>query len=295
MCCVVNLKALTAESSARAIRAMSTLYEKQMEWRKASASKAAQSTAKDVSKDHSFTPIFYTQLSTVKPFEGPARDLTESAGKVFIDRNARARREKQMMEDKLYGRTRKTPAAAAGVTIPASAAAAAAAASSDPSSSKPGPVLIGESRAASGSRGDKAASPSPVVSRKMASAGEECDSPLAEKQLQETLLKFGQGAGGVDGSGDIHSLDEMSVVEILEHERRQWHAERIKLIHCIHLQQLELAASGSAAQGRASEIAKEFARAIEGFEERLVNMESNVQKELLTIKAIATELNAKPR
>ena len=270
---------------------MSTLYEKQMEWRKASASKAAQSTAKDVSKDHSFTPIFYTQLSTVKPFEGPARDLTESAGKVFIDRHARARREKQMMEDKLYGRNRKTSAAAAGVTIPATAAASAA---SDQSSSKPGSAPTGGGHAASGSRGDKATSASPVVSRKMAtSTGEDCDSPMAEKQLQETLLKFGQGVGGVDGSGDIHSLDEMSVVEILEHERRQWHAERIKLIHCIHLQQLELAASASAAQGRASEIAKEFARAIEGFEERLVNMESNVQKELLTIKAIATDLNAK--
>jgi hypothetical protein len=114
---------------------------------------------------------------------------------------------------------------------------------------------------------------------------------MSEKQLRETLLKY--APAGAESGGDLSALDELSVVELLERERRQWHAERIKLIHCIHLQQLELAASASAAQNRASEIAKEFVRAIEGFEERLVNMESNVQKELTAIKAIASDLGKK--
>jgi len=42
------------------------------------------------------------------------------------------------------------------------------------------------------------------------------------------------------------NLDDLSIVELLERERREWHTERIKLIHCIHLQQLELAARASA-------------------------------------------------
>ena len=254
---------------------MASLYEKQMEWRKAAASKAAQSTTKDVTKDCTFTPTFYTQLSTVKPFDGPARDLTESAGKVFVERNARARREKQMMEDKLFGRNRKSTAAAtsaAPLSMPTAPS----------SSSKPSTA----SRAAAAG----SASPSGAGVPPTRSKGSECESPMTEKQLHETLLKYGNGAGGNPESGDLYSMDDMSVVEILEHERRQWHSERIKLIHCIHLQQLELAASASAAQGRASEIAREFARAIEGFEERLVSMEGNVQKELLAIKAIANNL-----
>jgi len=238
-----------------------SLYEKQMEWRKASASKAAQSTSKDVDKNNTFTPKFYTQNTTVKPFEGPARELTEAAGKVFVERNARARREKQMMEDKLYGRSRK----AAPLPMPA------------PSSS-------------SGGGKGSSSSPPPAPSRGVGgvNAASESDSPISDLKLQETFAKYGQGGG--DG-GDLSALDDLTVVEILERERRQWHAERIKLIHCIHLQQLELASSSSAAQTRASEIAKEFARAIAGFEERLVTIESNVQKELLAVKTIATEIS----
>ena len=95
--------------------------------------------------------------------------------------------------------------------------------------------------------------------------------------------------------GELTHDDEMSIVEVLERERRQWHAERIKLIHCIHLQQLELTASSSAAQDRASSIAKEFARAIEGFEERLVNIETNVQKELALVLQLALALKEKER
>lgn len=242
---------------------MASLYEKQMEWRKAAAQKAEQTTAKDTTKEYPFTPTFYTQQSVVRPFEGPARELNESAGQRFAERNARARIEKQQREDKMYGR-KSTPAA---IRVPPSSSAPAA-----PSSSvKP---------------------PAPQLHASVGGGSSEVDSShMSEKQLRETLLKY--APAGAESGGDLSALDELSVVELLERERRQWHAERIKLIHCIHLQQLELAASASAAQNRASEIAKEFVRAIEGFEERLVNMESNVQKELTAIKAIASDLGKK--
>lgn len=91
---------------------------------------------------------------------------------------------------------------------------------------------------------------------------------------------------------DDAESDEFSVVRQLERERREWHTERVKLVHCIHLQQVELAQKASAANERAAEIAKEFARAIEGFEERLVAVESNVQKEIMAIKSIAESLRS---
>ncbi len=50
----------------------------------------------------------------------------------------------------------------------------------------------------------------------------------------------------------------------------------------------------AASHDRASEIAKELARAIEGFEERLVTIESNVHKEILSLKAIAESIQRSP-
>ena len=75
------------------------------------------------------------------------------------------------------------------------------------------------------------------------------------------------------------------------------HKERSKLIHCIHLQQVELTERTSAGifyiillndennfnsnwillgQEYAANIAKEFAKVIESFEERLIAIEENV-------------------
>ena len=93
---------------------------------------------------------------------------------------------------------------------------------------------------------------------------------------------------------------------------REWQSDRVKLIHCIHLQQLELTQRAVASHEKATEIAKvsphtginfvdiccdviyvcsqEFARAIEGFEERLVSVENNVHKEISAIKSIAETL-----
>jgi len=79
---------------------------------------------------------------------------------------------------------------------------------------------------------------------------------------------------------------EFSVVEVLERERREWAAERIKLVQCIHLQQMELAARASAAQETAATIAKEFASTIEVYEERLLNVEAMVMMEMKDMKAL---------
>lgn len=50
--------------------------------------------------------------------------------------------------------------------------------------------------------------------------------------------------------------DDFTVIQILEKERHAWHIERVKLIQCIYLQQMELAQRANASQNRASEIAK---------------------------------------
>ena len=65
---------------------------------------------------------------------------------------------------------------------------------------------------------------------------------------------------------------------MLERERREWHSERIKLVNCIQLQQVELNQRSLAAHDKAVDIAKDFARVIEGFEQRLLTVEENVHK-----------------
>lgn len=92
------------------------------------------------------------------------------------------------------------------------------------------------------------------------------------------------------GSSDLHNLEEFTLVKLIEQERKEWSEERCKMVNCLHLQQLELTQRASAAQQRAGEIAKEFARAIEEFETRLLSVETNVQKEILVIKNITENL-----
>jgi hypothetical protein len=82
-----------------------------------------------------------------------------------------------------------------------------------------------------------------------------------------------------------NSVDE-PIVELLERERRQWQSERERLIQCIHLQQLELTQRSMAAHDRAVDIAQEFAKAIEMFEDRLLAVETNVQRELRSMREV---------
>jgi hypothetical protein len=89
---------------------------------------------------------------------------------------------------------------------------------------------------------------------------------------------------------DLELTEEETLVEMMQRERRDWHNERTKLVHCVHIQQLELMQRAAASHERAGEIAKEFARTIDKFEERLYNVEANVQKEIIAIKILAENL-----
>jgi len=82
---------------------------------------------------------------------------------------------------------------------------------------------------------------------------------------------------------------------MLERERREWYIERTKLVNCIQLQQVELNQRSLAAHDKAVDIAKDFARVIEGFEQRLLTVEENVHKELVSIRTIMEHLkNSNP-
>eukprot|EP01033_Poteriospumella_lacustris_P005832 gene5832-4186_t len=96
----------------------------------------------------------------------------------------------------------------------------------------------------------------------------------------------------------LENLDDLSsdsdsgepIIEMLERERRQWQAERERLIQCIHLQQLEMSQRALAAHERAVDIAKDFTKLIETFETRLETVESNVQKELSSLRSVTESL-----
>eukprot|EP00981_Chlorochromonas_danica_P006863 scaffold1498_cov180-Ochromonas_danica.AAC.14 len=140
-------------------------------------------------------------------------------------------------------------------------------------------------------------SPPPLI------GGQGISSTLPNNGLESSLPHSSTATKGMlpmsqlEEYGDDEDLSSSSdsdepIVELLERERRQWQAEREKLIQCIHLQQLELAQRNLAAQERAVDIAKDFTKVIESFEERLVNIESHVQREMNSLKAIAESLLA---
>jgi len=90
-----------------------------------------------------------------------------------------------------------------------------------------------------------------------------------------------------DTFASLQPPDDESLVEMIDRERREWHKERMQLVQCIQLQQIELEQRAIAAHDKATEIAKDFARAIVGFEERLFSVEDNVEKEITGLKKIA--------
>jgi len=91
---------------------------------------------------------------------------------------------------------------------------------------------------------------------------------------------------------ELDDGDDEKLIQMLERERREWHSERIKLVNCIQLQQVELNQRSLAAHDKAVDIAKDFARVIEGFEQRLLTVEENVHKELVSIRQIMEYLKS---
>jgi hypothetical protein len=60
----------------------------------------------------------------------------------------------------------------------------------------------------------------------------------------------------LDGTDNETDDFEALAAEVLERERREWRVERLRLLQCIHHQQIELAQRAAAAHERATEIAK---------------------------------------
>lgn len=95
---------------------------------------------------------------------------------------------------------------------------------------------------------------------------------------------------------EIDASAEEPLVEVIERERRQWHEERMELLKCIHMQQVELNQRSIAAHERATEIAKELAKTIELFDARLFAVENSSKDQSnqssLILKSLA-DLTAK--
>lgn len=79
--------------------------------------------------------------------------------------------------------------------------------------------------------------------------GDDSAYPCNEEQSEISRLDNGDDASSDSESGE-------PIIEMLERERRQWQAERERLIQCIHLQQLEMSQRALAAHERAVDIAK---------------------------------------
>jgi len=189
-----------------------------------------------------------------------------------IARQARARKERLDMQDRLKvsGYVRQqvaTVETTATTPVPRTAASS----SSSSSSARP------------------PAPPPPLPFTSLSSSNS--SSLLADRHHDgDAEIKEGSGTPYAPLDPDLPPAHTLPIVELLEKERREWQAERLKLVHCIYLQQLELSQRAAAAHDRATDIAKDFARVIEGFEERLVAVETNVQTELLALKKIAEQI-----
>ena len=153
------------------------------------------------------------------------------------------------------------------------------------------PVPRAAASSSSSSSSARPPAPPPPLPFASSSSSSSSSSLLADRHHDgDAEIKEGSGTPYAPLDPDLPPAHTLPIVELLEKERREWQAERLKLVHCIHLQQLELSQRAAAAHDRATDIAKDFARVIEGFEERLVAVETNVQTELLALKKIAEQI-----
>ena len=232
------------------------------------------------SKDLTFQPTFFTSKDTLKKFcvSDKVGALTAQAGGQHVERYAKARAMQEEAERKLYGRK---GSAAKGTQV------------------QYGHAGYATSAGASQKGVHSVAGPESEDTMPSSTPAARVSSPLRCTDLNSRGgYEFAADQDNVRGRDADRAAEaalqrEYSVVEVLERERREWHSERVKLVQCIHLQQLELAARASAAQETAGAIAKEFAHAIESYDERLLVMENLVKHELADIKAliVATKQN----
>uniref|UniRef100_A0A7S0XDF2 Uncharacterized protein n=1 Tax=Chromulina nebulosa TaxID=96789 RepID=A0A7S0XDF2_9STRA len=189
------------------------------------------------------------------PIDGLAKELTLKSGKSHIERQMKARKEKEDQQNRLKWKFKTN-------TIPTGGA--------DQSTTKQISIPPLDN-------------PSGFLNMQINDSSDTND----RRNSISSQLQYNNDYTNVD----LPDMDE-PIVELLERERREWHEERMKLLQCLHLQQLELDQRSMAAHEKAADIAKEFAKAIEGFEERLVSVETTVQKEIMAIKLIAESLKS---
>lgn len=276
---------------------MSALYAKQLEWKKGSAQRAKGGTV-DTGEELTFQPVFYTSKDTARKFKVTEKvgALTAVSGSAHVDRFKKASELKEEAHRRLYStgvggypsKNKRAVGQLKGAYSYGGGAEEAAASGREeggdampPSyeSHQPGGLPVSGYSVVHDPPHGRDASTSPSPNRHASSSSS-------------------SGSGGGGGRGDgfqqqqgfalpaHNAADDYAVVELLERERREWHQERVKLLQCVHLQQLELAARASAAQETAAAIAKEFANSIESYELRLLAMETGVQKELADIKEL---------
>mmetsp|Transcript_14906 Transcript_14906/g.24814 ORF Transcript_14906/g.24814 Transcript_14906/m.24814 type:complete len:342 (+) Transcript_14906:74-1099(+) len=282
-------------------------YEKQMQWRKAKelkASKVRDDKQIRESKANTFAPTKYSD-HPVAEFTGRAREINDQSAQQHVERQRKALKEKKarqskVAQDKSYGDGDDF----IGHTLHSSP-------HSLTSQREGGEGRVGgyeessyyaehEEAYRARSHSDQqhtisAASSSDYYKSNHPTHGSNRLHKGKHKNNEshyrpQDLLSSEDDSDDDDDDDDDDSSGDEPLVELLERERKQWREERERLVQCIHLQQLELTQRSVAAHERAVDIAKEFARAIECFEDRLVSVESTVQKEILSVKGIAESL-----
>ena len=313
---------------------MSSLYDKQLEWKKSSSSRSKAAHMSSHSTDIPFAPTFFTSKDTVRKFPVSERvgALTAQAGDTHVERFAKARLMREEAERKVLGKksgkpspatvTAAVPGNCSNPHISSSVQAQSQEQANYAQSSYTSTTGKGDEKGPTSSVGDGSGSPTRLVSETETrgsypahthtyypvdgtyeAAGLDLDVDAAAagavtpatagvqtaaigitaQQLQEELDRCTAEAAEV---AEENAAREFALMELLEKERKAWHSERVKLVQCIHLQQLELASRASAAQETAVTIAKDFASTIERYEERLLGVESRVQSELVDIKTL---------
>ena len=223
------------------------------------ARQAKEEAEKEKDKDLTFTPKLAT-TTKAKKFTGSAGDLSKTAGDNHIQRQEKARKEKK--EQSYISSELNRPKVASK------------SANQRLAKVQDSVLLPSESSKTSNS----ASGPLENIPY----------GPNSEVDIHKFVNCYDELNNLNEGDEELEAL----AIEVLERERREWRLERLRLIHCIHHQQIELAQRASAAHEKATEIAKEFSRAIETYEERLILVENNVQQELKGMKSITDTLKS---
>ena len=281
-----------------------SLYDRQMKWKKS----RMQQTTKEVTQveGHTFQPHIHTSKDTNNKYKvnERARELTVASGSRHIERQQHAREVKEENEKKILGQYKKGKEKQKGKHDASSNACGdgyihhMSGNQNYPNSSLN--INVSANEAKGGGNDEESNLDTPNNNNDTSREEEKEDNkdvpPLPSSQISSPLASFklpdDQYTDLPKAFDTELNMDEVSIVQLLERERQSWHAERLQLAQCIHLQQRELQERSSAAQETAAMIAKEFARAIETFEKRILTMESSVEKEVKGIREIAEDLRS---